>query len=278
MSLTEIFLDTLEKIFLHLETGNSTSFNRWPFAVILKAKMDLEKRREGILELTLALLAKLTNADKRASREELYAIEDFLEYGLGLSVPQKTIALELFRKGRASTRTFEDLAVEYRERYGRHKVLLEHLIDLMVSLALVDAEMSQEEERLINHAAATFGIDRTDFDRIVGRHTDFDDYRESLRDNAREQRTQRGRNRRNKSEERAEAQAGVYEGYYRILGCRKGDSITVVKKRYRKLVLQYHPDRLAGKGLPEEMLKFSTERFRRIQEAYDQIRTEMAEN
>ncbi len=59
--------------------------------------------------------------------------------------------------------------------------------------------------------------------------------------------------------------------YYRILGCSGTDSIQVVKAKYRKLVLQYHPDRLAAQGMPPEFAKYSTKRFREIQEAYDAI-------
>ena len=43
---------------------------------------------------------------------------------------------------------------------------------------------------------------------------------------------------------------------------------------YRKLVMEYHPDRIVSKGLPEEFTKFAQDKFREIQEAFDMIRKE----
>jgi len=45
-----------------------------------------------------------------------------------------------------------------------------------------------------------------------------------------------------------------------------------VKKAYRKLMSQNHPDKLMAKGLPQDMLKVATEKTQQIQKAYEQIK------
>ena len=45
-----------------------------------------------------------------------------------------------------------------------------------------------------------------------------------------------------------------------------------VKKAYRKLVSQFHPDKLVSHGLPEEMMEIAKTRVREINTAYDQIK------
>ena len=45
-----------------------------------------------------------------------------------------------------------------------------------------------------------------------------------------------------------------------------------IKKAYRKLVSQYHPDKLVSHGLPEEMMEAAKKRVREINTAYDQIK------
>jgi curved DNA-binding protein len=50
--------------------------------------------------------------------------------------------------------------------------------------------------------------------------------------------------------------------YYRILGVPKNASDTEIKKAYRKLAMQYHPDRNPGKE------KWANEKFKEINEAY----------
>ncbi|MCK5347987.1 MAG: DUF4384 domain-containing protein [Desulfobacula sp.] len=50
--------------------------------------------------------------------------------------------------------------------------------------------------------------------------------------------------------------------------------IRKIKKQYRKLVTEYHPDKIEAKGLPEEFIKFANDKFKEIQEAYDNIKKE----
>jgi DnaJ like chaperone protein len=45
-----------------------------------------------------------------------------------------------------------------------------------------------------------------------------------------------------------------------------------VKKAYRKLVSQYHPDKLVSRGLPEEMMEMAKTRVREINKAYEHIK------
>jgi DnaJ like chaperone protein len=60
--------------------------------------------------------------------------------------------------------------------------------------------------------------------------------------------------------------------YYAVLKCDETSSNEEIKKQYRKLVTEYHPDKIEAKGLPEEFIKFANDKFSEIQEAYDQIR------
>src|SRR5919107_3683789 len=53
--------------------------------------------------------------------------------------------------------------------------------------------------------------------------------------------------------------------FYSVLGVERGASDDDVKKAYRKLAMQYHPDRNGGS-------KDAEERFKAITEAYDVLR------
>ncbi|OUR68398.1 molecular chaperone DjlA, partial [Bermanella sp. 47_1433_sub80_T6] len=44
-----------------------------------------------------------------------------------------------------------------------------------------------------------------------------------------------------------------------------------LKKAYRRLMSQHHPDKLVAKGLPEEMMKMAKEKTQEIQTAYDKV-------
>lgn len=56
------------------------------------------------------------------------------------------------------------------------------------------------------------------------------------------------------------------KGYYKELGVAENASAEEIKKAFRKLSLQYHPDRWVGK--PENEQKEAEEKFKKISEAY----------
>jgi DnaJ like chaperone protein len=59
--------------------------------------------------------------------------------------------------------------------------------------------------------------------------------------------------------------------HYAILGASPADSLEDIKKKYRALALQWHPDKLAAKGLTLEAQRHGKEKFQQINEAYERI-------
>jgi len=59
---------------------------------------------------------------------------------------------------------------------------------------------------------------------------------------------------------------------YAILNISAQSSDADVKRAYRKLTSQHHPDKLVAKGLPKEMMKLAEEKTHEIRVAYERIR------
>jgi DnaJ like chaperone protein len=59
---------------------------------------------------------------------------------------------------------------------------------------------------------------------------------------------------------------------YAKLGLTEKATDSEIKRAYRKLVSQYHPDKLVSRGLPEEMMEIAKTRVRDINTAYDQVK------
>ena len=58
---------------------------------------------------------------------------------------------------------------------------------------------------------------------------------------------------------------------YKLLGVSKSTSDKDIKKAYRKLMSQHHPDKLVAKGLPPEMMDIAKQKTQDIQAAYEMI-------
>ena len=66
--------------------------------------------------------------------------------------------------------------------------------------------------------------------------------------------------------------AAALDDAYKALGVGKDSTDAEVKRAYRKLMSQYHPDKLIGQGMPEDMIAMATEQSKEIQVAYDMIK------
>lgn len=60
---------------------------------------------------------------------------------------------------------------------------------------------------------------------------------------------------------------------YEVLGCSPSATDDEVRKRYRKLLSRYHPDKFIGQGYDEEFVNLASRKFQEIQEAYETIRS-----
>ena len=62
------------------------------------------------------------------------------------------------------------------------------------------------------------------------------------------------------------------EDAYAALGVTPEASDEEIKRAYRKMMTEHHPDKVAARGLPESMRKIAEERARKLNVAYDVIK------
>ena len=60
----------------------------------------------------------------------------------------------------------------------------------------------------------------------------------------------------------------------KVLGVDENDDVKTIKRAYRKLMGEHHPDKLVAKGLPPEMMEIAKQKAQSIQVAYDLIKKE----
>ena len=63
---------------------------------------------------------------------------------------------------------------------------------------------------------------------------------------------------------------------YATLGANHGESLKDIKKKYRRLAMEFHPDRVKAKGVTPELALLAEERFKEIQQAFDVVEKHLA--
>ena len=187
---------------------------------------------------TFSMLAKIARADGRVTRDEIATIEAFMQNELRLGFQSRQVAIRIFETALEAPDTFEDYARQFYGAFHTNPQLLEFMLDILMRVALADGRISPEEEKLVHNAARIFGFSNQHFNNLRARFR------------------------------------GTDENAYHILGAAPDASDDDIKHRYRTLVKEYHPDRIASKGLPEEFTRFAQDKFREIQSAYEAIKKE----
>ena len=187
---------------------------------------------------TFSMLAKVASADGRISPEELRTVKNFMVNQLNLNPESQRFAVEIFETAINSPITFEDFAGQFYLQFRNQPQLLDVMIDVLLRLSVADGTLSESEEKLISSAARIFHFSEQKYSELKSRY------------------------------------APDSEKYYAILGTNSRASDDEIKRQYRKLVKEYHPDKIASKGLPEEFTKLANDKFREIQGAYDAVRQE----
>jgi len=141
---------------------------------------------------------------------------------------------------------------------GRRRELHQIFLTYLLSIAFADGELHESEERLLIRIAGLLGYSRFSFNRLVGMVKAQSYFYQRQSEQA--------------ESFRHAAEGDALEKAYAAIGVNDTATDAELKRAYRKLMSEYHPDKLAGKGVPEEMLKEANERTQEIQSAYELIK------
>ena len=195
-----------------------------------------EELNVRFIRAVASMLAKTAKADGRVTEEEIQVSDAFFTQVLRLDGEKRRIAVEAFRKAKDSPLPIEHYAKIFRELVGDDVTMRREMLHVLVTLARSDGRLDPNEMHVLERACRALDLPTSYLSEIIGTFAD------------------------------------DFSKYYAVLGCSESDSDETIKERYRRLVKEYHPDVIAGKGLPQDFVDFATRRFQEIQEAYSKIK------
>ena len=206
--------------------------------------------RESFFTTVFSLLGSLAKADGQISKVEIAQAEALMN-NMGLSGSHRREAIELFQQGAKADFSVDDAMGSFMDVCGRHNNLKRQLLNYLISLALADGELHDGEHALLRKVAEHLGFSVAMFDQFIAMIKAQSQFKGAGSGPA--------------------ASAGQLDSAYAALGVKKQNSDSDIKKAYRKLISQNHPDKLIGQGMPADMVKLATERTQEIQTAYELV-------
>lgn len=106
----------------------------------------------AFISCTFGMLGLIACADGRVSKIEEKFVEQFIKDNLKFDKKRTAFALEIFRDAKNSPLDMRDYANRFRKELGGRISLRDRLVEVLVSLSIVDGVLSEEEDALIRSA------------------------------------------------------------------------------------------------------------------------------
>ena len=196
---------------------------------------NLQTRQAAFTVAVIVLSAKMAKADGHVTRDEVDAFKRIFE------IPENEASDvgQLFNEARQDAEGYEPYAKQIGEMFIHDQAVRESLLGGLFQIALADGIVHPKEIRFLQSVACSFNLNENDFARIKSIYTNGDNV-----------------------------------DPYLVLGIDQKTSNNEIKKSYRELSRENHPDTLIAKGVPQEFIDTANAKMASINAAYDQISKE----
>jgi DnaJ like chaperone protein len=194
--------------------------------------------------LLINILVHIAKSDGHFTKSELRTMLNFFQQSLRYNQDQMYWVKQLIKEARDADQDLEELLTEFRSTFAYEPRLI--LLELIYQILYTKDPVVESELAQARKIAVFLQINEYDQRTIEAK------YRYGYRGGP-------GGG--------SASPAVSEERYYAVLGLQSGADFTVIKKAYRKLSMQYHPDKVAHLG--DEFKGVAEEKMKEINAAYD---------
>ncbi|MEA9392827.1 co-chaperone DjlA [Acerihabitans sp. TG2] len=220
---------------------------------------DQQTRQNVFFRTTFQVMGHLTKSKGRVTELDIQNANLMMDR-LRLDGLARTAAQQAFREGKEAQFPLRETLREFRQVcFGRFD-LIRMFLEIQIQAAFADGSLHPNERQVLYVIAEELGISRIQFDQFLrmmeggqqfGGHGGGGEYYPPGAD-----------------------RGPTVEDACKVLGVNSTDDATTIKRAYRKLMSEHHPDKLVAKGLPPEMMEMAKQKTQAIQAAYDLIKRE----
>lgn len=181
-------------------------------------------------------LAKMARADGRISQAEIGAVEQIMAR-FGYTGQMRESAIHIFHQAKDDPHTAADYLHQLAGAVQYNHQIAVTFISALHAVAQADGIIHPNERGILLQAERAFRLQPGTIDALLG-----------------------------------SSRTGDLDNAYKVLDIPTNASDDEVKKAYRQKCNDFHPDKLASKGLPDEFMKYAHEQLSKVNEAYDTIK------
>lgn len=180
----------------------------------------------------IALSAKMAKADGQVTRDEVMAVREVFH----IAPEDEAGAARVFNLARQDVAGFEEYAARIGKMFDETSGTLCDLLEGLFHIAMADGSYHPKEDAFLERVAQIFGLPEAEFRSLRARHV-----------------------------------PDAVPDPYTVLGVTRDMTHEQIRKVWRGLVRESHPDRMIARGVPEEMVKMSEKRLIAINRAWEEI-------
>ena len=180
----------------------------------------------------IALGAKMAKADGQVTRDEVTAFREVFD----IAAQDEAGAAKVFNLARQDAAGFEEYARRIRSMFNGQPDTLRDLLEGLFHIAMADGFFHHNDNAFLEEVNRIFGVPETEFNALRMRFAPDEP-----------------------------------QDPYTVLGVSPNMPFADIRKAYRKLVRENHPDAMVARGVPEEALLLAQKRMADITKAWDEI-------
>jgi DnaJ like chaperone protein len=209
---------------------------------VVRAKLSFGSDIMG--ETLFALMGFIARADGQVSPREVAFGEQLFDQ-FGLEGAARTAAVARFNVGRSDSFHPQPVLQRFVAQFGMRSAQAEHLLAALIAIAYSDGVLIAKVRSELKLVAIALGFREDELNRELERFRP--------------------------AEAAPESPEETLEHAYAVLGITADADAAAIKLAYRKLISQYHPDKLEGAGIRGDALKGAQAKAKAVRSAYERL-------
>lgn len=220
-----------------------------------------KETQESFFTALFLTMGKLAKVDGKVSTSEIERTEGIMQH-MNLNSEMRQRAILLFNQGKNDNCDIDSVLRQFGQFARRSLSLKQIFLEMLVDVAEADGMISRDEQALIERTCQLIGYPV----QLLYAMMKMRGFGSAGGGYGQQQR------RSNQKQSRRTVNRNAPFNPYQILGIEQSDNKATIRKAYKRLMSQHHPDKLVSKGLPPEMMKVAEEKTKQVQVAWEKVK------